>query len=457
MGNDTFNTSLNAEDRAIEQAEQGFSNPAADNMQFLQSTLEVMASESVGASSSYFNTTSKPSSTTSNSFGNSFPGLSPAYSGAGLLGAVAATDMAGLTSAMGMAAQVATTAPVVFGKNAVGDSAVLAATGNRTIATATSLSDQNSLQFSKANVDQNTNSFLSNEIAAYSVFPGNDEFPDASDSNDSLMSLIAGLGQNPTSENLQAAMDAISDQIELLNTTFGPVFDGLSGEIQSQIAVQDNLSSTDLGMSIFDDAGSVSSTLTDLIGSIDVANNPQLANLLNLDSTFDNISSLVGSLPDLDLSPVTNPVIDIVGGITEPIIDPITDIVGGITEPIIDPITDIVGGITEPIIDPITDIVGGITEPIIDPITDIVGGITEPIIDPITDIVGGITEPITEPILDVVDGLLPDLGLLSGLSSSGVNADGNDLLGSSNNGISSNAGADSGALNSLLGAFDPNK
>ena len=41
--------------------------------------------------------------------------------------------MAGLTSAMGMAAQIATAAPVTFGKSAVGDSAVLAAAGDKAL------------------------------------------------------------------------------------------------------------------------------------------------------------------------------------------------------------------------------------------------------------------------------------------------------------------------------------
>lgn len=491
MGNDSQNTGFSAEDWAIEQAEQSFSNPAADNMQFLQSTLNAGEFESLGASSSYFNASTKSSPATSNSFGSSFPGLSPAYSSAGLLGAVAATDMAGLTSAMGMAAQIATAAPVTFGKSAVGDSAVLAAAGDKALSLVP-LNLQDSMPLTKGAVDPNINSMSSSFMEANPVLSGFNGVPDVFESNDALMSLMAGLGQNPSPDDLQTAIDAISDQINLLNTTFDPIFEGLAGEIESQIAVQDGLSSTDLGVSIFDDAGSVSSTLTDLIGSIDVANNPQLGSLLNLDSTFDNISNLVGSLPDLDLSPVINPITDIVGGITDPITDivggitdPVTDIVGGITDPvtdivggITDPVTDIVGGITDPvtdivggITDPVTDIVDGITDPITDivggitdPVTDIVGGITEPvtdivggITDPVTDIVGGITDPVTDPIIDIVDGLLPDLGLLSGLSNSPEGADGGDLLGLSNNGISSNAGAEGGALDGILGSLDLNK
>ncbi len=482
MGNDSQNTKFSAEDWAIELAEQGFSNPAADNMQFLQSTLNSTGSESVGAASSgYFSTSAKSLPNTSHPFGNSFSGLAPAYSGAGLLGAVAVTDMAGLGSAMAMAAQVATAAPVTFGKNAVGDSALLSSVGDKANMLIDPLDLQDSLPLTQAAMDSNSNSPVSNWMDTNAVFFGFNSLSDAPDSTDALMSLIAALGQNPSPENLQAAIDAVSDQIALLNSTFDPVFEGLDGEIQSQIAAQEGLSSTDLGVSIFDDAGSVSSTLSDLIGSIDVANNPQLSSLLNMDSTFDNISTLVGSLPDLDLSPVINPITDIVGGIT----DPITDIVGGITDPITDivggvtdPITDIVGGVTDPITDivggitdPITDIVGGITDPITDivggitdPITDIVGGVTDPITDivggvtdPITDIVGGITDPITEPVIDIVDGLLPDLGLLSGLSTGGESADGNDLLGLSNSGISSTAGTEGGALDGLLGALDPNK
>ena len=540
MGNDTQNASIHAEDLAIERAEQGFSNPAADNMQFLQSTLDATVLESAGASSSYFNAPSKSSATIPNNFGNSFPGLSPAYSGAGLLGAVAATDMAGLTSAMGMTAQVATAAPVVFGKNTVSDSSVLSSLSGKATSTIDPLNLQDNPLVSKAAVDTST---WPNSIEADSLLAGFSGLPDALDANAELMNLIAGLGQNASPENVQAAIDAISDQIALLNTTFAPIFEGFSESVQGQIASQDGLSSTDLGVSIFDDAGSVSNTLTDLIGSIDVANNPQLGSLLNLDSNFDNISSLIGSLPDLDLTPVsspiadivdvitdpitdivggiTDPVTDIVGGITDPvtdivggITDPITDIVGGITDPvtdivggitdpvtdivggitdpvtdivggITDPVTDIVGGITDPvtdivggITDPVTDIVGGITDPvtdivggITDPVTDIVGGITDPvtdivggITDPVTDIVGGITEPvtdivggITDPVTDIVDGLLPDLGLLSGLSTSGDGSDGSDLLDLSNSGISSNAGSEGGALGGLLGVLDLNK
>jgi len=281
--------------------------------------------------------------------------------------------------------------------------------------------------------------------------------------DDALISLLGGVNQNPSAENLQAAIDAVLDQIGLLNSTFDSVFDGLGGDVQDQAAILSGLPSTDLGLTILDNAGEVSSTLSDLLGTLNVGSNPQLGSLLNLDSTFDDIASLVGSLPDLDLTPVTDPVIDIVDGITDtivdPIIDPVIDIVDGITDPVI----DIVDGITDPITDPIID-------PIIDPVIDIVDGITDPIIDPIIDpitepvidIVDGITDPITDPIIDpvidVVDGVLPDLGLLSGLSSTSSGSDSDSgLLDLLSSGISSSAGSEGGALDGVLGAIDPNK
>jgi len=101
--------------------------------------------------------------------------------------------------------------------------------------------------------------------------------------DDALNSLISGLGQNPSPESLQTAIDAVLDQINLLNTTFEPVFDNLSGDVQNQFATQNSLPTGDLGLSIFEDAGEVSTVLTDLLGTINVGANPQLDSLLITD------------------------------------------------------------------------------------------------------------------------------------------------------------------------------
>ena len=133
MGDEIQNTKTTAEDLAIERAEQQLADPSAANMQFLQSTLVNNEFDGVGASTGFFNASAKQSISSPSHSGGGFSGLSPAYSGAGLLGAVAAADMGGASSAMGIAAQVASAAPVTFGKEAVGESATLAALGDKAL------------------------------------------------------------------------------------------------------------------------------------------------------------------------------------------------------------------------------------------------------------------------------------------------------------------------------------
>lgn len=427
MGDEIQNTKTTAEDLAIERAEQQLADPSAANMQFLQSTLVNNEFDGVGASTGFFNASAKQSISSPSHSGGGFSGLSPAYSGAGLLGAVAAADMGGASSAMGIAAQVASAAPVTFGKEAVGESATLAALGDKALVQP--VDGNSALLKPLANADGSMVPLSPEFSQLLAMLEGSDSVnPD-----DALMGLVSGLGQNPSSENLQAAIDAVLGQINLLNSTFEPVFDGLAGEVQSQIGVQNALSSTDLGFSILDSADDVSTTLSDLMGSVDVVSNPQIDSLLSLGSTLDDVVSLVGSLPELDLRPITDPVLDVVDGVVDPIID--------VTDPVIDPIIDIITDITNPVTDPVTDVI----EPVIDPVLD-------PILDPITDVTDPVIDPILDPILDPIT----DGGLLSGLSSTSSDSD-TGLLDPLSSGISSSAGSEGGVLDGALGPLDPNK
>ena len=498
MGDDIENIKTTAEDLAIERAEQHFADPSALNMQFLQSTLNSSEFDGLSAGTGFSTASVKGLLPSSSSSSSSFAGLSPAFSGAGLLSAVAAADMGGFSSAMGMTAQVASAAPVTFGKSNIGESAVLAGLGNKALADSAVLPNIYSSLKPVANIDGPEVPVSAEFTQLMAMLEGGGA---GVNPEDALMSLIAGIGSKPSAENLQAAIDAVVEQIGLLNNTFDPIFDGLSGEVQNQVASQNDMAGTDLGLSILDDAGVVSTTLSDLLGSLDVGSNPQLGSLLNLDSTFDGIASLVGSLPEVDLTPITTPVTDIVGGvvdgitditnpITDPIIDPITDVITDITDPItdvitditnpiIDPITDVITDITNPIIDPITDVITDITNPITDPIidpitdviTDITNPITDPIIDPITDVITDITNPVVEvidpildpvtdlidPVIDPILDLIPDVGLLSGLSSSSSSDSDGGLLGSLSSGISSTAGSEGGVLDGLFGPQDQTK
>ena len=447
MGDDIQNIKNTAEDLAVERAEQQLADPSALNMQFLQSTLNTSEFEGLSAHSGFPGAAAKSQLHQSNQSSGGFSGLSPAYSGAGLLGAVAAADLSGASSAMGMAAQVASAAPVTFGKTAVGESASLAALGNRALSQPADLSKISDFPLLKpvANADGSMVPMSAEFAQLMAMLEGSGGInPD-----DALNSLISGLGGNPSPESLQTAIDAVLDQINLLNTTFEPVFDNLSGDVQNQFATQNGLPTGDLGLNIFEDAGEVSTVLTDLLGTINVGANPQLDSLLNLDSTFDDIASLVGSLPDLDLSPVTDPIADIVGGIT--------DGIGGITDPVTDIVDDVVGGITNPVVDPIVDVITDVTNPVVDPIVDVITDVTNPvvnpIVDPILDPVTDVTDPLLEPILDPIVG---GGGLLSGLTSSPSESD-SGLLDSLSSGISSSAGSEGGALDGLLGSLDQTK
>jgi hypothetical protein len=470
MGDDIQNMKSTAEDRAVERAEQQLADPSALNMQFLQSTLNTSEFDGLSANSGFPGSAAKSQLHQSNPSGGGFSGLSPAYSGAGLLGAVAAADLSGASSAMGMAAQVASAAPVTFGKTTVGESASLAGLGNKALSQPTDLSKVS--DFTLLKPVANPDGSLVPVSAEFAQLMAMLEGGGGINPDDALNSLIGSLGQNPSPESLQTAIDAVLDQINLLNTTFEPVFDNLSGDVQNQFAAQNGLPSSDLGLSIFEDAGEVSTVLTDLLGTINVGANPQLDSLLNLDSTFDDIASLVGSLPDLDLSPVTDPVTDIVGGITDPVTDIVDDVVGGITDPVVDPIVDVITDVTDPVVDPIVDVITDVTDPVVDPIVDVITDVTDPVVDPIVDVITDVTDPIVDPIVDpildpvtdITDPLLEPIldpitgggGLLSGLSSSSGESD-SGLLDSLSSGISSSAGSEGGALDGLLGSLDQNK
>lgn len=410
MGDDIQNTKATAEDLAIEREEQLLADPSAVNMQFLQSTLVNREFDDLGGSTGFFNASAKQSIYSPSHSGSGFSGLSPAYSGAGLLGAVAAADMGGASSAMGIAAQVASAAPVTFGKEAVGESATLAALGDKAL-TQQTVDGNSTLLKPLTNADGSMVPLSAEFSQLLAMLGGNDSV----NLEDALMGV---LGQNPNAENLQLAIDAVLEQINLLNSTFEPVFDGLTGEVQSQLGVQNSLSSTDLGFSILDSADDVSTTLSDLLGSVDVVSNPQIDSLLSLGSTLDDVVSLVGALPELDLRPIAEPVLDVVDDVVDPILDPVLD-------PILDPITDV----TDPVIDPIVDIITDITDPVTDPVT----GVIDPILDPITD-----------------------GGLLSGLSGTSSTSD-TGLLDPLSSGISSNAGSEGGVLDGALGPLDSNK
>ena len=466
MGDDIQNIKTTAEDLAVERAEQQLADPSALNMQFLQSTLNSTEFDGLSAGSSFFTASAKGTIPNSSQAGSGFGGLSPAFSGAGLLGAVAAADMSSASSALGMAAQVASAAPVTFGKRDVGESATLAGLGNKALAEPNDLSNfinKSTLLKPVANADGSLVPVSAEFTQLMAMLEGNGNGVNA---DDALMSLIDGLGQNPSAENLQAAIDAVLDQISLLSGTFDSVFDGLDGEVQSMLGSQNGLPSTDLGLSIRDDAGEVSMTISDLLGSVDVVSNPQIDSLLNLDSTFDEIVSLIDSLPELDLAPITEPILDPITDVVDDVVD---DVVEPILDPVVDPITDVVDDVVEPIldpvVDPITDVVDDVVEPILDPVVDpitdvvddvvddVVEPILDPVIDPILDPITDISDPLLDPILDPIT----DGGLLSGLSSSSNSDSDIGLLDSLSSGISSSAGSEGGSLDGLLGSLDQNK
>jgi hypothetical protein len=397
MGDQHQNTASTPEELAIERAEQRLSDPSAQNMQFLQSSVGEIPS-GVGQPLSPLPDGIQRMGSGAPSSSN--PGSTAYHSGAGLFGAVAAADLASAGSAMGVAAQVASAAPSAFGKDGVSPAVELTQTSF--VKTTAVETVSNDVPAARATVNQpyvpTAQEFqhLQNLIESNA---GSDI------SNEALMSLLGAPGQEPDAASLQAAIDAVTDQLALLNDTFSAVFDGLDVDVAANRATLSDLSSTDLGVTILSDASSVSASLNDLLGTSNLSANPQLGSLLNLGSTVDDVVSLVGSLPDLDPTP------------------PGSNLT---IEPIV-----------EPIVEPITDIVGGVLDPI-----------TEPIV-----------EPIVEPVIDGVDGILPGLGVLSGTVSTEPEPDGDSgLLGSITTGISSNASGSEANTTGLHGGdLDPTK
>ncbi|HEY1059042.1 MAG TPA: hypothetical protein VGE55_09970 [Limnobacter sp.] len=424
-------------DADMQKAESVLADPHALNMQILQSTIDHTPQDLSAASAAL------PRSTFSNSIPHSYAtaplgGVAPAFSGLGLLAAT--VDHAGAASALGLVSSTAAAAPSSFGKTSLGDAAQLSHLGAKAMVDnmpAERLAD--SLPLLKPIVGQESHS-MSPELDHLLASLMN---PEALSTAVDPAHLLQGLGSNPSADALQTAIDTLVDQINLLNNTFEPVFDNLSADVSQQLSDFSGLPTTDLGVILHDDASNLSDSLSSLLSVTDSIGNPSIDNLLHLGTTVDDVVSLVGNLPGVDLSPVLTPITDVVGDITQPI----TDIVGGITDPITQPITDIVGGITDPITQPITDIVGGITDPI-----------TQPITQPITDVVGGVTTPITQPISDI-GGVLGTVtgGLLGAHQVDGAPATDTSMLNTLSSGISSTSGAADGAVSHLLGGLDPTK
>lgn len=455
-------------DDIIDSAERELGSPDSANMQWLQAAV---AKDFDGLRDPYAPAAAASKALPPASIPSGFTGLPPAFSGLGLLSATAASDLA----TGGVLVQAASAAPAAMGKGVVGQSATFNGLGPAALANmmpAERLADALPLlkpALSNANVP------ASAEFAQLMAMITDPDM--VALSNDALANLVASMGQGLTAENLELAIDAVLDQLSVLNNTFDPLYQNLSGDVRTEMLNLQQLGSGDLGFAISEDAAGLSGALGDLLGG---SGNFGLSSLLDPGATLDEVISLIGPLPDLDASPVLDPVLDVIGDITSPIgdiVSDITDPIGGVLDPVLDPIGGVIGDITDPIgevldpvLDPILDPIGEVLDPIVDPIGGIIGDITDPIgevLDPITDPIGEVLDPITDPIGGILDPItdgLPDLGLgglLGGvnlLSTSGSENNDGSLLDSSSSGISSTAGdGGSGLLGGVLGALDPNK
>lgn len=426
MKQDNTSTENAAEERAIKAAEGQLVLPSAPNMQLLESTL---------------------------------PG--PDFRTPG-----------DIFSATAMVSQAAAAAPASFGKYEVGQAAVLAGLGDKALVNSPDeaypvdsevlLKPLTGLDANEMDLLGQLNNFVTELDAKDGPTPG-----------DALVSLMANLDSAPDPDNLTAAIQSVADQIGLLNEIFMPILDGLNADVQSEKTFLNTLPTPDLGLSIVDDAGELSTSLTDLLGTVDIISSPQIDSLLSLDSTFEEIVSLVGSLPELDLTSITDPVIDVIGEITEPVVDAVLEVIEPLIETIdsaIEPVVDTLVELTEPVLDVLSEttdqLVAAVVE-VTEPLIDTVSTVLEPVIEPLTDLTEPVVETLvetTEPILDTIEDLseplletVSEIGLLSGLTSSSSTNDEAGLLDTLSSGISSTAGADDSSLSGLLGALDPTK
>ena len=415
MKQDNISTENAAEESAIKAAEGQLGLPSAPNMQFLQSTL---------------------------------PGPDLRAPG-------------DIFSAVAMATQAAAAAPASFGKYEVGQAAVLAGLGDKALAN----SPDEAYPVDSDAVLKPVGRLDTNEVYLLGQIDKIATELDAKDGpipGDALVSLMANLDSAPDPDDLNAAIQAVSDQIGLLNEIFMPILDGLNADVQSEKTFLNTLPTPDLGLSIMDDAGELSTSLTDLLGTVDIISSPQIDSLLSLDSTFEEIVSLVGSLPELDLTSITEPVVDSVLEVTEPLIETIDSAI----EPVVDTLVEL----TEPVLDVLTETTDQLVDAVVEvtePLVDTVSTVLEPLTEPLTDLTEPVVETLvetTEPILDTIEDLseplletVSEIGLLSGLTSSSSTNDEAGLLDTLSSGISSTAGADDSSLSGLLGALDPTK
>lgn len=393
MKQDNMDTEVAAEENAIKTAEGQLGLPSAQNMQLLQSTL---------------------------------PG--PDFRAPG-----------DTFSAAAITTQAAAAAPASFGKQEVGQGAVLAGLGDKAMAVSPDLPSQ-----------ANSGSILESVVDPHAKHMGLSDLPnhnvtaiDAREAplpGDALVYLMANLDAAPNHDDLTAAIQAVGEQIGLLNEIFLPILDGLNADVQSEMTLLNTLPTPDLGLSMKDDAGELTTTLSDLLGTIDVISSPQIDSLLSLGGTFEEIVSLVGSLPELDLSPALDSVVGAISDITEPVVDAIVDA----AEPLIESIDSAIEPVVETLVELTEPVLNVLTETTV-PLDDTVSTVTEPLLDTIEDL--------SEPLLETVS----EIGLLSGITSTSSTDDEASLLETLSSGISSTAGSDDSALGGLPGVLDPNK
>jgi len=346
-------------DSSIESAERELSQPGSEGMRILQSVvadnLPTPAYEASGLSTAAQKISQSNSGTVSSGLPSGFlPG------GSSALSAVSAgiSNASSASSAIGLTAQAAAAAPVALGKEAAAVANANAAAvrmADKPADLAKDLPAADKLLLKAQEIQDNPEfQQLQAMLSSNGLTPAESQM---------LSDLIQGLSTTAGSpENVDVAIQLVTEQISALTAAFDPYMENLSADIQSSVNELSALAGTDLGVIILESTESLANGLSGelsngLTGNLAGSNLGQT--LSDVGATLDDVLGLVGGLPDgvsstdnstggLDvLTPIVDSVVD---SVVTPIADPIVDAV-------VDPVTDVVDTVVEPVVTPIVDTV----------------------------------------------------------------------------------------------------
>jgi len=281
-------------DTILERSERDLAQPGSEGMRILQSVVtENFATPSLDSA----NSGNAPQKINQNPATAVTSGLPNAFlpGGLGALSAVSAgiSEASSASSAMGLIAQAAAAAPVALGKEAAAVADANAAAARVADKSADSIKDlpPTDKLLVKAQEIQDNPEFqqLQAMLSSNGLTPSESQM---------LSDLIQGLSTTAGSpENLDTAIQMVTDQIAALTSAFDPYMEDLSFDVQNSVSELSELSGTDLGVIILESTSSLGNELSSGLTNSFIGSNLGQT-LSDVGATLDDVLGLVGGLPD---------------------------------------------------------------------------------------------------------------------------------------------------------------